>query len=195
MTMVRKTMMVLMAAGLAMTTACVDASRRAEPDESVPPAPEANAAPKTQADTAIPAVAPKTAPQPAEPAGDVAIWPTSIDWTDYESGLAAAKKTNQPIFLIIYADWCPRCRTLAPALADPELVELSKSFVMIKQDQEAKPAWLEAYSSFGAYVPRIFFLKPDGAVREEINSGHLRYPHFFAANRIPAVKAAMRAAK
>jgi thiol:disulfide interchange protein len=168
MTMVRKTMMVLMAAGLAMTTACLDAPRRAEPDESVPPAPEANA---------------------------MAIWPTSIDWTDYESGLAAAKKTNQPICLIIYADWCPKCRALAPALADPELVELSKSFVMIKQDQEAKPAWLEAYSSLGTYVPRIFFLKPDGAVREEINSGHLRYPHFFAAQRIPALKAAMRAAK
>jgi thiol:disulfide interchange protein len=195
MTMVRKTMMVLMAAGLAMTTACLDAPRRAEPDESVPPAPEANVAPKTQADTAIPAVAPKTAPQPAEPAGDMAIWPTSIDWTDYESGLAAAKKTNQPICLIIYADWCPKCRALAPALADPELVELSKSFVMIKQDQEAKPAWLEAYNSLGTYVPRIFFLKPDGAVREEINSGHLRYPHFFAAQRIPALKAAMRAAK
>ena len=193
--MVRKTMMVLMAAGLAMTTACHDARRRAEPDESVPPAPEANAAPQTPADTVIPAVAPKTAPQPAKPAGDMAEWPTSIDWTDYESGLAAAKKTNQPICLIVYADSCPECRALAPALADPELVELSKSFVMIKQDQEAKPAWLEAYNSLGTYVPRIFFLKPDGTVREEINSGNPRYPHYFAAQQIPKLKAAMRAAK
>jgi thiol:disulfide interchange protein len=184
MTMVRKTMMVLMVAGLAMTTACLDA-----------PAPEANATPKTQAATVIPAVAPKAAPPPAKPAGHMAKWPTSIDWTDYESGLAAAKKTKQPICLIVYADWCPKCRSLAPALADPELVELSKSFVMIKQDQEAKPAWLAAYNSLGGYVPRIFFLKPDGAVREEINSGHPRYPYFFAAHQIPKLKAAMRAAK
>jgi protein-disulfide reductase (glutathione) len=190
-----KTMMVLVAGVLAMTSACLEAPGGAEPAESVPPSSEADVASAAQPQRVIPAMAPKT-PPPAKPAGgNLAEWPTSIAWTDYETGLATAKSTNKPIFLLIYADWCPKCRALAPEMADPELVELSKSFVMVKQDQEAKPAWLDRYNGLGGYVPRIFFLKPDGSVREEINSGHPRYPYFFAAQQIPKLKETMQAAK
>ncbi len=65
---------------------------------------------------------------------------------------------------------------------------------MIKQDQTAKPAWLSQFAQHGGYVPRFFFLTSDGSLDEALNSGHPRFPYFFASQNIARLKAVMKTA-
>ncbi|MEZ4466068.1 MAG: thioredoxin family protein [bacterium] len=117
-----------------------------------------------------------------------------MGWLDWEAGLARAQADKKPILLLVYADWCPRCRELTPVFSDPEVLALSKKLVMVRQNSDARPAFLEKFDSLGGYVPRLFFLTPDGSLREDIGSGHPRYPYFYTPGQIDALKAAMRAA-
>lgn len=65
---------------------------------------------------------------------------------------------------------------------DPEVVKAAKNLHLVNQDSELRPAWLlQRYSRLGAYIPRIHFLRPDGSVVEEINSGNPKYPYFIRA--------------
>ena len=65
---------------------------------------------------------------------------------------------------------------------------------MIKLDQAAKPAALGQFAQHGGYVPRVFFLNSDGSLNEAINSGHPRFPYFFASQSVGRLKAAMKTA-
>jgi len=65
---------------------------------------------------------------------------------------------------------------------------------MVKVDQDADEGALAAYSRHGGYVPRFFFLKPDGSVNTAITSGHPRFPYFFHSKQIDRLKAAMKKA-
>ena len=65
---------------------------------------------------------------------------------------------------------------------------------MIKLDQATKPAALAQFSQHGGYVPRFFFLKPDGTLNEALNSGHPRFPYFFASQSVDRLKAVMKTA-
>lgn len=97
--------------------------------------------------------------------------------------------------VVVYADWCPHCRALGPVFADPEIEKLSKQFVMVRQNHDDSPAWLEPYNQkFGGYVPRIFFFDKNGKMREDLTSGHPRYPYFYAAEQPEFLKRTMRQA-
>lgn len=172
-----------------------------------PPAPK-----KAPAATAVakkdPAPAPKKAPaaaaekKNAAPTGHAAPkggndikWAGPVRWRTWEDGLAEAARTGRPICLVVYADWCPRCRELAPVFADPEIAALAERLVMIRQDADERPAWLSArFDRFGTYVPRVFFLDSKGAVLEDITSGNARYPYFYTPHGVERLKAAMRRA-
>ncbi len=107
-------------------------------------------------------------------------WEGPVAFTTWEAGQAKAKAENKPIMLVVYADWCPRCRELAPALQTAEVAALADKVVMVKQDSDERPAWLAPMTQqYGGYVPRIFLMKPDGSVREDLTSGHPRYPYFY----------------
>jgi hypothetical protein len=43
-------------------------------------------------------------------------------------------------------------------------------------------------------VPRIFFFDSGGKIREELTSGHPRYPYFYAAEASDLLKRSMRQA-
>lgn len=107
-------------------------------------------------------------------------WDGPVTFTTWEAGQQKAKAENKPIMLVVYADWCPRCRELAPALQTAEMAALADKVVMVKQDSDARPAWLAPITQqYGGYVPRIFLMQPDGSVREDLTSGHPRYPYFY----------------
>ncbi|MCB9535059.1 MAG: thioredoxin family protein [Myxococcales bacterium] len=115
-------------------------------------------------------------------------WAGPVAFTTWEAGLAKAKAENKPIMLVVYADWCPRCRELAPALQTAEVAALADKVVMVKQDSDERPAWLAPITQqYGGYVPRVFLMKPDGTVREELNSGHPRYPYFYTPRNVDAL--------
>lgn len=140
-------------------------------------------------------VAKKRKLSPAERKARNAIkWPTDIVWTDWNEARSQSAETGKPICLVVYADWCPRCKELAPVFTDPEIVEMSKKMIMVKQDHDARPDWMSTYADFGTYVPRIFFFGPDGNVRTDINSGNARYPYFYSGRGKTSLLGSMRAA-
>lgn len=174
-------------------------------EKSAPAAP-AETAQKTQAATATGAAAPKAeaAPPVQKPPVKVTAehrkaaaalhFPDAIDWVDWPTARARSAESGKPICLVVYADWCPRCKELAPVFADAEVVEASKNLVMVHQDNDAKPDWLDAYAEQGTYVPRVFFFGTDGNLRTDLTSGHPRYPYFYTPSGKAALVRSMRAA-
>ena len=156
----------------------------------------ASAAPAVKA-----AMAPANLPAPPEPAAAPAEhapgveWKGNVDWHGWSEGLSLAAKQSKPIMVLVYADWCPHCRALSPVFADPEVEALAKHFVMVRQNHDDDPEWLKPYNQkFGAYVPRIFFFDSGGKIRDDLTSGHPRYPYFYAAEAPDLLKRSMRRA-
>lgn len=121
-------------------------------------------------------------------------WAGPVQWKSWAEAQALAATEKKRIMLVVYANWCPRCRELAPVFADPEVARLAEGLVMVRQDSDEKPAWLDRYNEFGGYVPRIFFIEADGTVNPAITSGHPRYPYFFSSTQVESLKGAMRKA-
>ena len=118
-----------------------------------------------------------------------------VAWQPWDKAVKQAAATGKPICLVVYAHWCPRCRELSPAFKDAEVVKLAKGLVMVHQNADDRPDWLQQkFGNFGGYVPRIFFLKADGSVATEITSGHARFPYFYQPNKVDQLKAAMKRA-
>ena len=134
------------------------------------------------------------APPPGRPAAKADIkWDGPIRWRPWDQGIAEAKTQGKPVCLVIYADWCPKCRSLAPVFKEPELAKLASDFVMIRQDSDERPAWLlERFGALGGYVPRIIFLDKSGKVLEDVTSGNPRYPFFYTPHVADTLKANMR---
>ena len=120
-----------------------------------------------------------------------AKWPTNINWMTWQEGRQKAAEQGKPICLVVYADWCPRCRELAPIFGQDKIAKLSQKFIMIKQDQDKRPDWLGAYQEHGRYVPRVFFFGIDGQLRSDVTSGHPRYPFFYSSRSLSALVRSM----
>lgn len=118
-----------------------------------------------------------------------------IDWHGWQDGLQKAAAEHKAIALLVYADWCPHCRELQPVFREPETVKASHALVMIRQNADEAPPWLmQRFGQFGTYVPRLFFLHPDGQIAAEIQSGNQRYPYYYQPHQAEQMRAAMRRA-
>jgi thiol-disulfide isomerase/thioredoxin len=140
---------------------------------------------------------PSTAPAPTAeaPGANAVAWHGNIEWHEWTDALAIAKRESKPIMVVVYADWCPHCRALGPVFADPDIEAMAKRLVMVRQNHDENPAWLEPYNQkYGAYVPRIFFFDSSGKMRDDLTSGHPRYPYFYAAEQPEFLKQTMRRA-
>lgn len=131
------------------------------------------------------------APRPAM-AADAIAWGNAVPWLDYDVALRRAAAEGKAVGVVVYADWCPKCRQLAPLFTSGPVVESSSKLLWVLQNHDARPDWLEQkFAAFGSYVPRIFFLGPDGRVAEEITSGHPRFPYFYLAAKPEALIASI----
>src|SRR5512140_2541374 len=91
-----------------------------------------------------------TSTQPA----NIEPWnPGQIDWKPFDEGLALAKAQRKRICLVLFTTWCPHCKNYSRVFADPQLVERSKAFVMIRLDADLNDAVAKRYSPDGGYVP------------------------------------------
>jgi len=165
-------------------------------EQGASPAPRATAVAQSAAPATSPPAPATQAARAAEPDAKRVHLPEAIAWQPWEKALAQAKAERKALMLVVYAHWCPRCRELSPVLARPDVVALSKRLLMVGQDLDERPSWLtERFDGpYGSYVPRVFFLTPDGQVREDLQSGNPRYPYFFAPQAPDALVAAMQKA-
>jgi thiol:disulfide interchange protein len=134
------------------------------------------------------------APAPASKAGPHVHFDGPIKWRTWEDGLAEAKQANRGIFLLVYADWCPHCRELSPVFQQPDVVALAEKLVMVRQDADERAPWLQRFEAHGTYVPRIFFFKPDGTLRDDLRSANPQYPYFYTPGGVDQLKDSMRRA-
>jgi thiol-disulfide isomerase/thioredoxin len=160
-------------------------------DQTVQSTQPAQATQATQA-----AQTPKALPQPGASAPVVESWNTAqIDWQPYEAGLARAKAQKKPICLVLYTGWCPHCRNYSHVFDDPQVVARAKDFVMIRANADEQPAIAAKFVPDGGYVPRTFFLSPDGTLDPEIHAPRPKFLYFFDEREPRSLLAGMDTAR
>jgi len=84
--------------------------------------------------------------------------------------------------IIMHKSWCGACKQLRPKFAaSNQITELSKTFIMVNSLDEETPHAEGAYMIDGSYVPRIYFLSPEGTVVNVINERGLpQYRYYYS---------------
>ncbi len=147
------------------------------------PAATSRVAPVTAPERAAPA-APRPTPAPAPAATAAAAtgegWNAAqIDWQPYEAGLARAKAQNKPVCLVFYTGWCPHCRNFSHIFDDPRIVARARDFVMIRVNADDESDLNMRFARDGGYIPRTFFLSPDGTLDPEIHAPRPKFLYFY----------------
>lgn len=114
-----------------------------------------------------------------------------IKWRPYEEGLAEAKKTNNPICLIFFTEWCPHCANYSKVFHDPKVVEKSKKFVMIRLDADKNKELGSKYAVDGSYIPRTYFLSADGVLDKDVHAPRDQFKYFYDERNPESVLAGM----
>ena len=85
-----------------------------------------------------------------------------INWVDYTSAISDSSK---PTMVILHKSWCAACKNLKPKLAESlDFEELSKEFSMVNAGESEELHDNADLSLDGSYIPRIYFLDPQGPV-------------------------------
>lgn len=101
-----------------------------------------------------------------------------IEWRPYALGLRDARRAHKPIVLVFYTDWCPHCHNYSRVFHDPGLVEASRGFVMIRVERDSNRELSQAYDVDGDYIPRTFFLTPNGELMAQLHIGRSQHRYF-----------------
>jgi thiol-disulfide isomerase/thioredoxin len=142
-------------------------------------APKPEEPPQTAVAAAIESPPPSLA-RPSSGSGGGSEWGQGkIAWQPYQAGLAKAKAENKPVCLVLSTTWCPHCRNYAQVFEDAKVREQSARFVMIHVDADKEPDVARQYQPDGGYVPRTFFLAPDGTMARDIHAPRPRFLYFF----------------
>jgi thiol-disulfide isomerase/thioredoxin len=104
--------------------------------------------------------------------------PEEIAWAEYAAGLASGKTQGKPIVLIFYTDWCPHCHEYSRLFHAPEIVRLSRLFVMVRVERDGNREISAVYDIDGEYIPRTFFLTPTAAVLTDLGSDNDEFRYF-----------------
>lgn len=110
--------------------------------------------------------------------GDADWNDSGINWRPYEAGLAEARATGKPVVLIFYTDWCPHCHNYSRLFHDPEVARLAASFVMVRVERDGHRDISARYALDGEYIPRTFFLSPEGVLIPGLDSGREQYRYY-----------------
>lgn len=125
---------------------------------------------------------PSLAPPPGTPAAaadDHESCEHDPTWHAWSEAREMAAERQSPMLLYVYADWCPRCRELAPVLDECAVREPADGVVFVRHNQDVEAPWLrDVVGDTDTYVPRVLFLDAEGR-RMDLVSPHPRYPFFY----------------
>ena len=62
---------------------------------------------------------------------------------------------------------------------DPRIAERAKDFVMIRLDADQESDIAKKFAKDGGYIPRTFFLAPDGTPDFDIHAPRPKYAYFY----------------
>lgn len=118
-----------------------------------------------------------------------------IAWTnELEAGLARAKAEGKPAMVLIHKTWCGACKRLKSVFADSTAIaEAARGMISINLEDDEEPTQ-DQFRPDGQYIPRLFFVSPDGAVRGDIinEGGNPSYKYYYADE--PSILKSMAAA-
>lgn len=117
---------------------------------------------------------------------------SGIDWHAYRDGVREMIRTGKPAVLVFFTEWCPQCKTYSRVFHDPEVVALSRRFVMIRADRDKEDALNTHYAKGGSYVPRTLFLREDRTADWSIRGSNPEYPYFLETSSPEELKSLMR---
>jgi thiol-disulfide isomerase/thioredoxin len=143
----------------------------------------------------IPDVVPTPAPiaPPTTPPSRDGWNEAQIHWESYADGLARARRESRPVLLVMSATWCGHCRTYSHVFEDARVVERAQRFVMVHVDQDAERDIAARYVLDGQYVPRTYFLGPDGGPMA-VTATNPRFRYFYDEHDPASLVAGMDAA-
>jgi hypothetical protein len=129
---------------------------------------------------------------PASAGGD---WnDAKIQWQPYEQGLAAAKKDQKPVLLILFTEWCPHCTNYSKLFHDDKVVEQAKRFIMIRLDKDKNAELSKKFALDGEYIPRTYFLSSAGTLDADLHAPRAEYKYFYDEHDPAQLLASMDAA-
>ncbi|WKY17114.1 hypothetical protein Q1695_001605 [Nippostrongylus brasiliensis] len=107
---------------------------------------------------------------------------TEIEWVKWEQAIGVAKDLNKPIFFLIHKTWCGACKGLKREFSTsskmPDLIKLSKKFVMVNVEDDDEPED-DKYAPDGGYIPRILFLDTDAELLKTNNEEKYKNNKYF----------------
>jgi thiol-disulfide isomerase/thioredoxin len=120
-------------------------------------------------------------------------WNTEqIQWLRFQEALKLMGKDGRPAVIVFSADWCPHCKRYSRVFRDPEVVELSRKFIMVLVDVDRDWEINQALGRYGTYVPRTLFVGRDGNVEWARQGWKPNYPHLLDQSTSGELKQLMR---
>jgi len=105
----------------------------------------------------------------------------NIDWITIESAFKAAKARDKKIMLVLHSQGCGACDDYSVLFGDVSVVAASKELLMVLLDDGENEELSESYTLDGSYVPRTYFLNPDGSVVDVlVGKKGDRFKYYFA---------------
>ena len=114
-----------------------------------------------------------------------------VKWQSYDAGLAEAKTHKRPICLIVYTTWCPHCTNYSKLFANPDVVKKTEAFVMIRLDGDKQAELSKKYQPDGSYIPRTYFLAPDGTLDPTLTAEREKFKYFYDETNPAGILAGM----
>jgi thiol:disulfide interchange protein len=105
-----------------------------------------------------------------------------LKWTQPSVGMQSLKRTGHGV-MIVFANWCPVCHEYAKAFHHADVVAALQGVTLMRIDQDLGDKLLEKFSPDGKYVPRTFFLGPDGDPLTGLFDSDPEFKHFFLPNQ------------
>merc|ERR1719354_1142076 len=121
---------------------------------------------------------PQTQDQPGfQTTGKQLLKTNGAPFTTIYEAEAEAKKTKKPIMFLIHRTTCPSCKALIKTISrDKEFTSKMSGFLLADIEDDVDDKKADSYDVDGGYVPRIYFLDPEGEIIGDIWNVGTNYP-------------------